>query len=158
MKIIETMVLSQNQRIFEDLGKNLSLSYVDTLELPVYRLELDPQLVILFYVITPELKVNKLLFDSIIPHITCVLLVSNRDSYDKLRFPENIAEDAEALLDSVVSVIAFEDGENWEEQLPDYINKEGLYLGEQGRLLFWNKEDVENTGRIWKVAFGKLLQ
>ena len=158
MRILETLVLAQNQRIFEDLSKGLSLGYTDTFNFPVYRLELAPQLVVLFYVISPELKVEKLLLNSILPHIIGVLMVSNRDSFDDMKFPQGMVEEVEKMLETVVSILAIENSENWNEQLPDYIYEKGLFLSERGRLLFWNKEDAESTLQIWKVAFRKLLR
>ena len=158
MQIIETLVLEQHEGLFDILSGFLALDFIDELDVPVFRLEIDPELVILIYKLNAEQQVRNELLDNIFPHLKSVIIASERDSFGEWNFTPAISERLNTLEGEAAVILALEQSKDLMEKSPDYIIENGFSLGKRSRLLFWNPENKDSIKKVWKIAWGDLLK
>ncbi|GAB4366496.1 MAG: hypothetical protein Kow0042_06440 [Calditrichia bacterium] len=158
MTIVETLAIQSKEGLFESLSSPLNLNPVEGLDFPVYRLEINPEMVILIYQITGEQEIPDALWENIHRHLKAVLFISERDTFGDWEPSPMILDKLLDLEERTAMLIALESDEDWTEQIPDYISQKGLFLGEKARLLFWQGEDRDSQLKVWEMVWGELLK
>ena len=157
MQIIETLVIEQAPEMFSGMGEILPLSDLEQVEVPIYRFEVDSDLVILIYRLNSERQIKKEILDNILPHLKAVILLFDRSLFStenySLPFWDQLME-----REREVPVILAVKAENADIALSEKIKSRGLYLGEKSRMMFWDPADRASLLRIWQEGWGNLLK
>ncbi len=154
MQVIEVLALEQFTGLFEKIAKILPLNRIHGYQIPVWRLEIDPDLVVLIYQFDLAHEVPLFLLDNIFPHIKSVVALSTKENFGEWKFPSGVDERLNDLSGKAAVVLAIADAEN---SLFEYIVNNGLYLGKKGRMVFWNPVDRESIKRVWKMVLSDLM-
>lgn len=157
MQIIETLVVEQSPEMFSGIAEILTLSDLKQVEVPIYRFEVDPDLVILIYRLNSERRIKKEILDSILPHLKLVILLSDKKSFSAEELASFVPEQLMSRQGDVPFILALRE-KNGEILLPDKIKQHGLFLGEKSRMMFWNPDDPTSILRIWEEGWGDLLK
>ncbi len=154
MKILETMVLARDQQYLDELTSSLSVEKETISEVDIYRYVIDEDLVILIHVFRVDKKISEELLHHLIPHLSGLLIVTNSQIS---RIPESesafIDKMAQKLEDKPKVMAVRMEARNIN-YLNHYVRDSGLFLSENGRVLFWNPNLIETHKRVWEAVWG----
>jgi hypothetical protein len=156
MKIIEILVLEEGQGLFLDISRRLPLVKMDDSPFPVFRLEIDPELVIYFYLFDSSAIIQTDFIEDVLPHISRIMILSGDTSFRRWNFSEELSQLLEQYLEIIPTmvVLAAETGKRI--LRPEVLFETGLYLGKDTRLLNWERGKEDNIAQIWSIFWGKL--
>jgi hypothetical protein len=156
MKIIEVLVLEQEKGLFLEIARKLPLVKMDNSPFRVFRLEIDPELLIYFYLFDSSAIIRTDFIEDILPHIRRIMILSGDTSFRKWNFSEELSQLLEQYLEIIPTmvVLAVEAGKRIHR--PKIIFENGLYLGKDSRLLNWERGKEDNIAQIWSIFWGKL--
>ncbi len=157
MQILETLVVEQTDGLFGKLAEALPFIPITDLEIPVFRMEVNPDVVILVYKLNDGQQVSDVLMEHVLPHVKSAVFLANREAYSEWQSSPRVTELLPELEKRAAVVIALATSPEWTEQMADYIAENGMYLAERSRLMFWNPEERESLLQVWKKCWGDLL-
>jgi hypothetical protein len=157
MIILETLAIEQQPDLFDSLSQPLGLTLVNDQDFSVYRLEINPDIVILIYKLSAEEGVRTELLDNISMHLKTVLVVADPVDLGESKFPLVLTDWLLQLEKRVPITVAAPFLEYDRYQRPKYLADDGLYLGEKSRLIFWRQDDRESILDVWKRVWGETL-
>jgi hypothetical protein len=150
MKLIEALFIEQNNDLFGILSEVLPVVPLSDSKLPAFRLEIDPELVLLLYRIDSENSLSPEILDNIFPHLERIVLLVSLEDVDRFNIPELVERKINEYPVSVPAMVAMALNEKSVPSLKKQILEKGLYLGEKNRLFFWNPAQHGESLRIWK--------
>ena len=156
MKILETAVLSQMPQLIEELTASLRLKKESVAGIDVFRLEVEPDFIILLY----DLSVEKELPGEVVVHLKdhlSALLILFDEVISEL--PEDGASFIDGLAKDLVhkpTVVAVRSETAKVQKVNLTTNGNGFYLSNFGRILFWHPELSESQKQVWHTLWGTL--
>lgn len=158
MHIVETLLLPESAKLLRDLLKDVPFRLITETPFPVYRLEIDPEMVILLHVLLPGANIPEAFIEDISHHIRSLIFL--RDDSDRPESGDYLSE-MEArfteLRPQPAFVLAKQVPTELLEKTADYLKKNGHYLGPKSRMTLWNPDNRESVLRVWRTAWGPLL-
>jgi hypothetical protein len=158
MTIIEIIMLEQSPGVYSKLIQHFSFDIINSYDIPVLRLEIDPELVVLIYRFNMEVQPRETLLDNIFPHIKSIIVLTGGEDLQNLVFPENLVERLSEYFNRIPTIIAVPESNGGILKVPAYIEEHGLYLGPGNRMVFFNEESRESVQRVWKLTLVGLPQ
>ncbi len=155
MTIIESLVVEQEEGLFRELSRDLSLELMEGSAVPVLRMEVDPELVVYFYAVESLQSASPAVRDHVIPHMKRVVMIGHAGQLNKWVLPDFLREYLESYGDSLPQVLILCSEENEKRKIPEYLGVRGLYLGDYRRLLFWDRENPADVRRVWQGVWEK---
>jgi hypothetical protein len=156
MDILEVLVLEHEKEFATKLLLPFSVDSITDFKIPVYRMEISPELVILIYKINSDISIHPSILDHIFPHLKSIIILSDGDIFKHWKFSAEITEKLNQYLDKLPSVLAITEEEN-REKLPEYILNNGLFLGPKSRMLILDLGKSDRVKQVWKLAMGDLM-
>ncbi len=154
MRILEYLFIENEENLFTELSRGLSLERIPDSFPEAYRLEIDSGLVLLLYRLRSDSEISPGIFQNILPGLVRMIWLATEESLENWELPELIKQEEEKTDSDVpVWVVAGID----RDPVPAFVKRfsdRGLFLNEEGRLLIWNRQSDENRD-IWKTILGK---
>jgi hypothetical protein len=149
---METLVIEQKKGLFDKLSGCLELHELVDFNLPVYRLEIDPDIAIYFYLLNKEIKPQETILDNIFPHIKNIILLSRYDDFKNWQLPENLSKRLNEIEDGISFYVITLINEDLKHTFSKEILNQGFLISAAGRLLLWDSSDEKNAKHIWKTV------
>jgi hypothetical protein len=156
MKIIEALFIEQNNDLFGILSEVLPVVPLTDSKLPAFRLEIDPELILLLYRIESENILSSEILDNIFPHLERIVLLVSPEDIARFNIPEPVEQKMKEYPVPVPTMVAVALRGKSGLSLKKQILENGLYLGDKNRLFFWNPEQPAESVRIWKNIWTKI--
>ncbi len=157
MKIIESLFIEQNDDMFAGLSEVLPLAPLPDSKLPAFRLEIDPELVLIFYKIDTDTNLYPEILENIFPHLERIVLLTSAEDIDNFKIPAFVLQKMEEYSGSFTAVVVISLNDDSRRGLKEpYVDK-GLFLGEGSHLFFWNPQQRDDSLRIWKKMWEKFI-
>ncbi len=151
MKIIEVLVVEQEKGLFQEIARNVPLSQAEGFRYPTFRLEIDPELIIYFYVIDSSVIPAADFLEDIFPHIKRILILGVESAFRKWNFSDELVQLLEQHYEIIPTVLVLVMEEDKRAQRGEVIFHSGLYLGKRSRLVNWERGNKEQLSRIWEM-------
>ncbi|UCF65259.1 MAG: hypothetical protein JSW33_05360 [bacterium] len=150
MKIIDVLLLEQAQGLFEKFAQGIAVQKVEDSRVQVYRLEIDPQLIILFYVGEINNKMPAYLVENIGPGLKRIIWLLDDQQFSDMKAVEEYGSMVGQFDELIPAAVVLKtDHSKWGKMAENLVN-EGLFLGNHSRLYFWNQDIERDALRIWK--------
>lgn len=156
MKIIEVLVVEQEKGLFLEISHKLPLVKMEDSPFRALRLEIDPELLVYFYLFDSSAIIPVDFREDILPHLKRLLILAGDVSFRKWNFSEEVALFLERYQEKIptVTVLATEEGKR--KQRPAVLFETGLYLGKNSRLFNWERGSEESLSRVWSTFWSDL--
>ncbi len=149
MKILETAIIAEKPEFLAALLSRFPVSREKVLDIDAYRLELSESTVMIIY----NLDTNKRYADEILlhlePHLRGLIVALNEKD---MQIETNHADNIETYLKQypgTPTILAVATHQSLLAVVNKAVIKNGFYLENDGRILFWNQEDAESLKNIW---------
>lgn len=157
MQILETLILTRSNTLFQKLTHPLPLKEVPKNVFPSFRMEVDADTVLLIYALETLNESHREFVRHLFPHLKRILFLVDNSSlleWEEAKQVLSLMEEEEIVVPRFVLAALHE-----EEYAPiqKKILEKGLYLEENARLLFWNPEEKESVLRVWLSVWGNPL-
>jgi hypothetical protein len=153
MKIVELLILEHEEGLFTKFANGIPIKILEDYDFPVYRLEIDPSLVLMFYVFNTQQGVPIHLLENIVPSLKRILWFSEEEKFVTLVPPDGYRELLEEYEDIIPSAVVLSMEEDKLPEMSEALLHQGCYLGDQSRLYLWNQNDPQNSRRIWQLIW-----
>lgn len=157
MKIFETLILSQEAQFFEELTSFLKLENEKIMDLDVYRLEIDEDLVFLMYHLDPERKIPRGVLEHLGPHLTAFLVITNGEFGEILPSTISTINDLAKDLSGTPTIMAIRADTRLKSLLNETVGRDGLYLCQKGRVVFWDPDSPATKKQVFQLLWKDLL-
>ncbi len=157
MQIVETLVFETQNGLFEKLSNPLPLTSLGGTDIPTYRLEVDPELVIFIYLIEKNKSNGEQFLANLMPYIKTTVILTRNTELESLELPAFLLKhlnDFEERAPITLALVNKGEGNGRAE----YLREHGFYLAERSRLVLLDEDDKENRIQVWKIAWGELLR
>lgn len=153
MKIIEVLVIEQEKGLFQEIARGLPLNQVESFRYPAFRLEIDTELIIYFYVIDSSVIPATDFLEDIFPHIKRMLILGVESAFRKWNFSEQLVQLLEQHYEIIPTVLVLVVEAEKHVQRSEVIFNSGLYLGNKSRLMNREQGNKEQVSRIWDILW-----
>lgn len=158
MNIIETLVIEQEDGLFFKLSDEVPFTQIKEFEIPIYRLQVEHELVILIYRLTTGNNIPPEILDNVFPYIKSMLVLTTDESVDQWQFPEELMTGIKSengdVLKFLISLSEVKDSTNLEK---DIIQK-GLEPETFTRLIHCNPNNRDMVKQTWKMVWGRFSE
>lgn len=156
MKILETAVVAERAALLDELAAELPLEKERILDIDVYRMEIDEDLVILMYHLAGEQKISLEIVAHLQEHLGAFLVVADNSGGNGF-FPDaEAAEELARLLEGRPTVVAVKTEAGALKSLNEDIRSAGFFLAEKGRVMFWNTASPASRRQVWNTLWQAL--
>jgi hypothetical protein len=150
MKIIDVLLFEQIQGLFEEFAQRIPVQKVEDSRFQVYRLEIDPMLVIFFYLNEMNNKMPAYLVENIGPSLKRIIWLLDDQQTSDLTTAEGYGSIIKRYDDLIPSAVVLRIDESKSGRMPENLINKSLYLGDHSRLHIWNEAEGQDSLRIWK--------
>ena len=156
MKILETAIFSQQPEYLQELLSGLTVETENLLDLDVYRLEVDEDLVILIYDLSKGDKILSDVLEHLSRHLSALLIITDENVSGISANVSSLLDELAGELSDKAVVVAVRSAEKSLQALNEPLTESGFYLSEKGRVIFWNPENPATVQRIWDMIWNTL--
>ena len=156
MQIIESLILEQDGGSLDTLLELLPVESVIGHELPIKRLEVNPDLIVMFYIIRPNREIKSEIIDRVFPHLKSVLVLSGGDEFSEANLPMGCLDRFKSLNKNCLVITAAKVNNAHFNSLPIILKHNGFYLDSRSRLIPWCEENKESHQNVWQSLWGIL--
>jgi len=153
MKIIEVLLLAQNEVFLEEMMHPISSNKDTFMGYRVYRWEVNPDLIILIYAISLEKEISKKFLDHIKSHLYGFLLVVDESFKYNLGMGLPVLEQFGSKMKELPFMIAVKLEMEKLDLLKEPLRKKGFILEEMSKMRFWNITDLKSVVEVWNDLF-----
>jgi len=153
MKIFEIMILEDEEGLFTKFSRGIPMKILKANDFPVYRLEIDRSLVLIFYLFEIQKRPPAHLLENIFPSLKRIIWLSSQRQFMNLTPPAEYNELFEQFEDLIPSAVILDVGDDSQTDLAEALLHHGCYLGDQSRLYLWNAADPQNSRQIWQLIW-----
>ena len=153
MNILEIIILEQEEGLFRKFAREIPLQLLNEYDFPVYRLEIDPNLVLIFYIFEVQTRYSAYFLENIFPSIKRVIWLSSEQNFIDLVPADEFIELLEQFEDTIPSAVILGVGDDKMTMMSEALLHQGCYLGDQSRLYLWNQGDPQNSRQIWQLIW-----
>lgn len=157
MKIIEVLVVEQEKGLFQEIARTVPLSQVEGFRYPAFRLEIDPELIIYFYVIDSSVIPAIDFLEDIFPHIKRILILGVESAFRKWNFSDELVQLLEQHYEIIPTILVLVVEGDKRAQRGEVIFNSGFYLGHKSRLVNWERGNREQVSRIWEIVWNPVI-
>lgn len=157
MKIIEVLVVEQEKGLFQEIAWNVPLNQVEGFRYLTFRLEVDPGLIIYFYVIDSSVIPAADFLEDIFPHIQRILILGVESAFRKWNFSDELVQRLEQQYEIIPTVLVLVVEGDQRAQQGEVIFNSVLYLGNKSRLVNWERGNKEQISRIWEILWNPAI-
>lgn len=158
MRILETLLISQTPEIFEEVTSGLPFRRQEFMGLEAYRLEIDDDLAMLLYHLPFSESLPLQMMEQIQPYLQAILLVVHGKMVEENPFSGTDYEQWIMDMGELPVEVAVRMEMKNLNYLNDIIREEGLYLSEQGNIIFWHPLLKPSQLNVWKALWAHLPQ
>ncbi len=151
MKIIEVLVIEQEKGLFKEIAHHLPVNVVEGSRFPSLRLEIDPELIIYFYIFDSSVIPPPDFLEDNFLYIKRILILGNETAFRKWNFSDEVARLVEENYEIIPTLLVLVVEPGKRTQRGEVVFDSGLYLGERSRLVSWERGNKEQIGRIWEI-------
>lgn len=156
MNILEIAILEQEEGLFSKFTQEIPIHLLTEYDFPVYRVEIDPNLVLIFYIFDIQKRFPVYLLENIIPSLKRIIWLSSEQNFIDLMPPDEIKELFQQFEDAIPSAVILGVGDEKMTMMSEALLHQGCYLGDQSRLYLWNEGDPQSSRRIWQLIWSVL--
>ncbi|NOQ98124.1 MAG: hypothetical protein GQ561_08160 [Calditrichae bacterium] len=153
MKIYEIMILEHEEKLFTKFAQGIPVKMLEEYDFPVYRLEIDPSLVLIFYVFELQYIPPIHFLENIFPSLKRIIWLSREQQFMNLLPPDEYKKFFEQFEDIIPSAVVLAVADDNLPEMSEALLHQGCYLGDQSRLYLWNEKDPQNSRRIWQLIW-----
>ena len=156
MKILETAVVAERAELLGELAAELPLQKERILDIDVYRLEIDEDLVILMYHLDEDQKMAPEMMDHLQEHLGAFLVVADNPGGNGFFPGAEAAEELARRLEGRPTVVAVKSDADALKLLNADIRSAGFFLSPKGRVMFWNAASPASRRQVWNTLWQSL--
>jgi hypothetical protein len=150
MVILESLIVEWHEGILKQILEILPHSRLEDYTFPVYRVELDADLVLYLYQFTDNKPYYESIYQNILPHLNNCIVLAKSEVLHKGQFDENILQKIDELpQDTPIVIAAIPDWEN-EFKYNEKSLSGGLTLGSSHRLFFCDFTSSDQIKQLLK--------
>jgi len=153
MNILEIMILEEEGGLFGNFAREIPLQLLNEYDFPVYRLEIDPDLVLIFYIFEVQKRYPVHFLENIFPSLKRIIWLSSERKFIDMMPPDEFNELLEQFEDTIPSAVILGVGDDKMTMMSEALLHRGCYLGEQSSLYLWNQEDPQSSRQIWQLIW-----
>jgi hypothetical protein len=157
MKIIEVLVLEQEKGLFLEISRKLCLVKIEDSPFQAFRLEIDPDLLIYFYLFNSLAIMPSDFTEDILPHLKRILILAGDVSFRRWNFSEELSVLLEQYREKILTVVVLAVNDGKSKPRPAVIFESGLYLGKGSRLFNWERGNDNTIYQLWSMFWSDLL-
>jgi len=149
MKILETAIIAEKPEFLDALLSRFPVSREKVLDIDVYRLELSESAVMIIYNLDPNKRYSDEILLHLQPHLRGLIIALNEKD---MQIETNHADNIETYLKQypgTPTILAVATHQSLLAVVNKAVIKNGFYLDNDGRILFWNQENAESLKNIW---------
>lgn len=150
MKILEYIALETSPGLFAEFSKPLHFIRSDEMNFPAYRLEIDPEMVIWFYLVFSQTRDIPEELKKTAPYLRGALLLPDTNWMGNYLSFQEILSQLDIQPGKLPLFLAQKTTYDWYEELPMHIRHEGIYLGPGSKLMFWPEQHANSLRVIWR--------
>ena len=158
MNIIETLVIEQEDGLFFKLSDEVPFTHIKEYEIPIYRLQVDHELVIMIYRLTTGKKIPFEILDNLFPYIRRILVLASGESIDQWQFPEELMTRINngngEVLKFLILLSEIKDSHDFKKD----ILQKGLEPEKFTRLIYCNPTNRDMIKQTWKLIWGRFSE
>jgi hypothetical protein len=154
MKFIETAVLSESESLKNQLLSSIFTPIGDINGIPSYRFGINTESIAMAFDLSGIEEKDAHIIDHLLPHLSKTLLIVDQITES---VPSLLREKIETLcyqLAEIPTIVALACPKSYFDTLKQTAT-EGLYLSDNGRIVFWHPENKESIYRVWENLFLK---
>jgi hypothetical protein len=150
MEIIESLVIEQSEGLFIQLSDQMPFSLFTEHPLKIYRLEVEPDLMMYFYVLDSRKNIPIDWLLNIFPSLKRIIFLADRNGVDEWELSDILIENIQRYIPSIPSyAIIFTDKKL---DRAEFFSNE-LPIKENVKILCWHRSDKIIWRQIWKEIF-----
>ena len=153
MNILEIMILEQEEGLFRKFAREIPFQLLDEYDFPVYRLEIDPNLVLIFYIFIVQTRYPDHFLENIFPSLKRIIWLSSEQKFIELVPTDEFMELLEQFEDTIPSAVILGVGDDKLTMMSEALLHQGCYLSDQSRLYLWNQGDPQSSRQIWQLIW-----
>jgi hypothetical protein len=152
MKIVEAIVIEQESGLFSQLIAELPFSSLENQDFPCYRLQVDPSLVMLFYLFRDNHRIPGDWLNHSAHHIKRIILLTSREKVEEWQLEDVVKEELLSLVANIPKFLLLVSPNGSEKDLSrDTLEK----FGKPVQVVHWNNNDRDMARQIWKMIWSK---
>lgn len=156
MKILETAVVAERAELLDELAAELPLEKERLLDIDVYRMEIDEDLVILMYHLVEDQKIAPEIIDHLQEHLGAFLVIAGNPGGSEFFPGAEAVEELARRLEGRPTVVAVKTETAALKSLHADIRSAGFFLSEKGRVMFWNAASPASRRQVWNTLWQAL--
>ena len=154
MKFIETAILSESESLTNQLLSSVFTPVGSVSGVPSYRFGIDTESIAMAYDLSAVEDDSEHLINHLLPHLSKTLLIVDRLSENVSTQQREKIETLSYQLEGIPTIVALACPQSYFDTLKQTAN-EGLYLSDNGRIVFWHPDNKESIYRVWENLFLK---
>jgi hypothetical protein len=154
MKFIETAILSESESLTKQLISTVFTPVGTIKGVPGYRFGIDTESIAMAFDLSAVDDSAEHLIDHLVPHLSKTLLIVDRLSENVSAQQREKIENLCHQLAEIPTIVALACPQSYFDSLKQTAS-EGLYLSDNGRIVFWHPENKESIYRVWENLFLK---
>lgn len=153
MNILEIAILEQEEGLFRKFSQEIPLQVLTEYDFPVYRLEIDPNLILIFYIFDVQKRFPVNFLENIFPSLKRIIWLSSEQNFNDLIPPDEFKELFEQFEDAIPSAVILGVEDEKMTLMSEVLLHQGCYLGDQSRLYLWNEGDPQSSRQLWQLIW-----
>jgi hypothetical protein len=150
MVILESLIVEWQEGLLKQILEVLPHLRLEDYPFPIYRVELDADLVLYLYQFTDNKPQFEPIYQNVLPHLSNCTVLTKSEVLHKGQFDEDILQNINGLSSNIpVIIAAIPDWEN-DTQYNEKALSGGLTLGSSHRLFFCDFSSVDQIKRLLK--------
>lgn len=158
MKVIETLLIEQENGLFEILTEGIPFAHMNFFNVPVYRLQIEPDLVILLYKLDENTGISVEILNNIFPYLKRIILISSGESFHKWRLPKTLVEYIKNVNGDVPKFLILLSKSHVDANIKNSFLKDDLLPARFTREIFCRPEDKNMIRQTWKMVWGRFTE
>ncbi len=148
MVILESLIIESKEGLLNQILKVLPHDRLEDYSFPVYRIELDADLVLYLYQFTENKRQYEPIYQNVIPHLHNCTILTKTEVLRKGQLDEDVLQEIAKLPRDIPVIIAAIP--EWEDQgtLANDVLTSGFTLGDSHRLYFCDFSDKDQIKKL----------
>ncbi len=149
MNILETAIIAEKPEFLNTLLSRFPVSREKVLDIDVYRLELSESTVMIVYNLDPNKRYSDEILLHLEPHLRGLIIALNVKDMQIETDHAGIIKTYLKQYSGMPIILAITAPQSLFAVVNNIVIKNGFYLENDGRILFWNQENAESLKNIW---------